>query len=121
DPLRARDGPRARRTPGRQLPEEVLRLVSRPRALPAAVQAGAGAARLDGRGRAAPAGGGARRGRGARAARGGAPAGRRGDTRAADLDLRRRLRHLCRVADLAAPVAEFLPALDLVAARELRR
>ena len=41
DPVRPRDRPRARRAARRRLPEEVLRLVSRPRPLPEAVQAGA--------------------------------------------------------------------------------
>ena len=51
--LHRRDGARARRAPGHGLPEEVLRLVSRSRPLPEAVQAGARAARDDRRGRAA--------------------------------------------------------------------
>ena len=40
-PLRPRDRARARRAPRGRVPEEVLRLVPRPRPLPAAVQAGA--------------------------------------------------------------------------------
>ena len=44
-PLHARDRGRARRAARDRLPEEVLRLVPRPRPLPEAVQAGAGAAR----------------------------------------------------------------------------
>ena len=51
-PLHPRDRPRARRAPRQRVPEEVLRLVPRPRALPAAVQAGARRPRRDGRGRA---------------------------------------------------------------------
>src|SRR5262249_29402244 len=91
-PLHPRDGPRARRVPRHGLPEEVLRLVPRPRPLPEAVQAGAPDAADDRRRRAAAAGGGAGRARrlgglGGRAAR-----GRRGAARlAADLRLRRRL------------------------------
>ena len=77
--------------PRDRLPEEVLRLVPRPRPVPAAVQAGARAARDARRGRAAPL---RRRPRStlrARAARGRAPARRRSPTRSPDLDLRRRL------------------------------
>ena len=51
-PLHPRDRPRARRAARVRLPEEVLRLVSRPRPLPAPVQAGARRARLDRGGRA---------------------------------------------------------------------
>ena len=50
--LHPRDRARARRAASLGLPEEVLRLVSRPRPLPAAVQAGARRARLDRGGRA---------------------------------------------------------------------
>ena len=51
-PLHPRDRARAGRAPGLRLPEEVLRLVPRPRPLPAPVQAGARRARLDRGGRA---------------------------------------------------------------------
>ena len=51
-PLHPRDRARARRAARVELPEEVLRLVSRPRPLPAPVQAGARRARLDRGGRA---------------------------------------------------------------------
>ena len=50
-PLHPRDGARARRAARVRLPEEVLRLVPRPRPLPAAVQAGARDAADDRRGR----------------------------------------------------------------------
>ena len=76
----------------RRLPEEVLRLVPRPRALPEAVQAGARAARVDGRGRRT-------RCSPPRPARPTCSSGSRAScppldgrpARAADLDLRRRL------------------------------
>ena len=54
DPFHPRDRPRARRAARDRLPEEVLRLVPRPRPVPAALQAGARAARDARRGRAAP-------------------------------------------------------------------
>ena len=71
--LHPRDRPRARRAARVRLPEEVLRLVPRPRPLPAPVQAGARRARLDRGGRAAPDRGRAGRAAAARAARGRAP------------------------------------------------
>ena len=58
--LHARDGARARRVPRDRLPEEVLRLVPRPRPLPEAVQAGARDAADARGGRDAAARGGAR-------------------------------------------------------------
>ena len=86
----------ARRAPGDRVPEEVLRLVSRPRPLPEGVQAGAAPARLDRGGRAPAAGRGARRLRAARTPGGRAPLRRRGDARPPDLDLRRRLARAAR-------------------------
>src|SRR6185312_17242911 len=75
-----------------RIPEEVLRLVPRPRPLPAAVQGRARAGRDAGRGRAAAVRGGPRRRRGAERARGRAARCRgRRRPRPADLDLRRGL------------------------------
>ena len=79
--LHPRDGPRARRAARLGLPEEVLRLVPRPRPVPEAVQAGARRARLDRGGRAAPDRGRTRRAAADRAARGRAAVGRRGHAR----------------------------------------
>ena len=70
-----RDRSRAGRAPRDRLPEEVLRLVPRPRPLPAPVQAGARPARVDRRGGAAAARRRAGRRRRARAARGRAAGG----------------------------------------------
>ena len=77
--LFVRETVRARRAPGERVPEEVLRLVSRPRPLPAPVQAGARRPRLDREGRAEAVRRGARRDRAGRAARGRGPERRRGD------------------------------------------
>ena len=83
------------RAPRVGVPEEVLRLVSRPRTLPATVQARDRAARDDGRGRDAPVRGGAGGGGDRRAARSGAAGSGERDPAGldADLDLRRRLGH----------------------------
>ena len=72
------------------VPEEVLRLVSRPGPLSEAVQAGSPAARIHRRGRAQAPRRGAGRARAPRAARGRGSAGRRADARAPDLGVRRR-------------------------------
>src|SRR6185503_10244484 len=77
--------------PRERLPEEVLRLVPRPRPLPAAVQAGAGRPRLDGGGRETAARRGPRCDSAGRAPRGRDPLWRRADPRASHLDLRRRV------------------------------
>jgi hypothetical protein len=82
---------RARRAPRLGLPEEVLRLVPGPGTLSQAVQARARPARLDRGHRHAPARRRAGSCRDPRVPRVRDVRGRRGDARAADLDLRRRL------------------------------